>query len=372
MLNRCSNIITTNYDTLIEDNTSFKRVVGSRAFVMDQCIGYGEIYKIHGCCTQPNSIVITGDDYKKFNEKKTFYHSKLLISFVEKPIIFLGYSISDKYILQILEDVSDNLDNFEINNLANRLIFIEYDKDVIEPEMYIKHIANINMTCIRTNNFSQIYNIISENIQVGIPLELIRTFQEAVKSFVYEQDNPKALAVTGIDELTNIDGLTAFHIGTKPISDKKQIIKQNDLILDVLFNNLDMNSEDILSIVRRETSLFPRTSYTPLYRYAKKCSDFDISYLTNHRFKSKEDMYSQCDSEGAQIRILNTEEEALVAIDNTQKNYEKLSYLFSNLRHISTKNLRITLTKIYESDNKILGNTKFRKLICMLDYLESL
>ena len=376
MLSRCSNIITTNYDSLIENNTSFKKVVGSKSFINDQCIGFGELYKIHGCCTDPNSIVITKKDYEEFNKKQSFYHAKLLLSFVEKPIIFLGYSISDKYIQRILEDVSENLNDNEINNLASRLIFIEYDETAVKPDKYIKQISKVNMTCIRIKDFSVIYKIISDNINVGIPLELVRMFQEAVKNFVYEQDNPDALAVKGIEDIKDVSGLTAFHVGKPETeSDRKEIIKPEDLILDVLFNNLDMKSEEVLKIVMRENVIFPRTSYTPLYRYVKNNPTYKIDFLTKKNFKSLKHMYEQC--EVADSRKLNSEAQVLSAIDSTDKAYEKFSYIQSNLEHISTPKLREILLKIYEDNPDILDlssgdKTKFRKLICMLDYLENI
>lgn len=375
MLNKCSNVITTNYDTLIEDNSSFKKVVGSKSFINDQCIGFGEVYKIHGCCTQPDSIVIKKKDYEKFNNKQSFYHAKLLLSFVEKPIIFLGYSISDNYIKKILESVSDNLDESEINNLANRLVFIEYDETALKPEKYIKQISNINMTCIKLKDFSYIYKIIGDNIKIGIPLELVRMFQEAVKNFVYEQDNPRALSVKGIDEIDDIHNLTAFHIGKPELkSDRKDIIKPEDLILDVLFNNLNMSADEVLKIVMRETSIFPRSSYTPLYRYVKNNATYKINFLTKKYFKSLDDMYSKC--EVIDFRVLDSEDEVIKAINNTNKMYEKLSYLQSNLKKISSASLRKILIDIYNSFPEELesSNNKsvFRKLVCMLDYLENL
>ena len=63
-------IITTNYDcfleTIFEDYTRF---IGQEELIFSPIHGIAEIYKIHGCCTKPESIVITESDYIGFAEK---------------------------------------------------------------------------------------------------------------------------------------------------------------------------------------------------------------------------------------------------------------------------------------------------------------
>lgn len=230
------------------------------------------------------------------------------------------------------------------------------------------------MTCIKTNEFAEIYKLISTNVQEGILLELIRKFKEAVKNFVYEQNNPNALSVVGVEDIKDGKDLVAFHIGkAESISDRKEIIKSNDLTLDVLFNNIQMSADDVLKVITREKSLFPKTSYTPIYRYLKKCNNSNVAAFTIHIYKNKVDAIKQCSVVNS--RILSSEKDTIDAINSTNVIYTKLSYLSSNIGKMSTISIRKILIDIYNMKPDIFNSTDkstYKKLVFILDYLENL
>jgi len=98
-------IITTNYDNLLESIfEKFSIVVGEDALTA-QPFFVGKIYKIHGTVDQPDTIVITSDDYNEFITYKKYLSAKLLAYFIENPILFVGYSIDDRNIKLILQDI---------------------------------------------------------------------------------------------------------------------------------------------------------------------------------------------------------------------------------------------------------------------------
>lgn len=102
-------LITTNYDQMLEmifpDHTPIIR----QQILKGQQFAVGEIYKIHGCVTQHDSIVFTQSDYEEFAKKKKFLSAKLLTFFNEHPLIFLGYSATDPNIRAILSDIDEAL-----------------------------------------------------------------------------------------------------------------------------------------------------------------------------------------------------------------------------------------------------------------------
>ena len=61
-----SSIITTNYDRMIEQLFSFNPLIGNDILLSNP---YGSVYKIHGCVSQPEKIIITERDYVEFEQK---------------------------------------------------------------------------------------------------------------------------------------------------------------------------------------------------------------------------------------------------------------------------------------------------------------
>ncbi|TFJ89935.1 SIR2 family protein [Lentibacillus salicampi] len=55
----------------------------------------GELYKIHGCITDPDNIVIASSDYSNFRSNAKLFSAKLLTLISKNPVIFIGYSISE-------------------------------------------------------------------------------------------------------------------------------------------------------------------------------------------------------------------------------------------------------------------------------------
>ena len=53
-----SSIVTTNYDTLVEDIFQFKPLIGNDILLSNP---YGSVYKIHGCVTDASKIIITDE-----------------------------------------------------------------------------------------------------------------------------------------------------------------------------------------------------------------------------------------------------------------------------------------------------------------------
>lgn len=72
----------------------------------------GEIFKIHGCTSRPESLVFTQDDYDDFITRKKYLSAKLLTFFSEHPLVFVGYSANDPNIQAILADIDEALPGF--------------------------------------------------------------------------------------------------------------------------------------------------------------------------------------------------------------------------------------------------------------------
>ena len=66
-------IITTNWDMLLElIFPDYKTYIGQDELILENPQWIAEIYKIHGCASKPQSLVLTSGDYKTFNKKNKY------------------------------------------------------------------------------------------------------------------------------------------------------------------------------------------------------------------------------------------------------------------------------------------------------------
>ncbi|MBQ0088256.1 MAG: SIR2 family protein [Prevotellaceae bacterium] len=103
------NIITTNYDSLIED-----AYWGDRCQVFrndGNCPVYKDnkvhLFKIHGDLQALDRIVISESDYRNFIKEPTdsIIWSKILSEMAMKTVVFVGYAVEDGNVLNLLEDI---------------------------------------------------------------------------------------------------------------------------------------------------------------------------------------------------------------------------------------------------------------------------
>lgn len=102
-------IITTNYDTMIELLFPDLEPIIGQQILKGQHFAVGEIFKIHGCVREFDSLVFSQSDYEHFMRKKKFLSAKLLTFFNEHPLVFIGYSATDPNIRGVLADIDEAL-----------------------------------------------------------------------------------------------------------------------------------------------------------------------------------------------------------------------------------------------------------------------
>ena len=197
MLSKARIIITTNYDNFIEDclkntNTGIKVNVGNKG-LFSKSSDYGELYKIHGSITEPNSISITSKDYNSNGEKSSIINAKILSNLVEAPILFLGYSLTDENIRKLLTDFARN-SPYNIQEASEKIGVIEYvpdEEDIIELISEISDLS-IHYTQLRTDNFIEIYRIVSSIDQGFLPSEISK-FERAFRKIIEIKGEDKEL-----------------------------------------------------------------------------------------------------------------------------------------------------------------------------------
>ena len=67
------------------------------------------IYKMHGCVTLPHQAVLTKQDYEDYDATRRLFTDSLKGDFIEKTLLFLGFSFTDPNVERILAKVRGQL-----------------------------------------------------------------------------------------------------------------------------------------------------------------------------------------------------------------------------------------------------------------------
>lgn len=191
-------IITTNWDLLLENLfPDFNVFVGQDHLLFSNPHSIGEIYKIHGCCSNPNSLVVTEDDYQVFHDRNPYLAAKLLTVFVEHPVVFLGCSLSDPNITAILRSIASCLTNSNIHQLRNRLLFVQWEPDLDEYNVEAGNIVtdgfNIPVTLVRTRSFGPVLESLTV-IDRRFPARILRHLKDHVYKLVRDHSADTSLS----------------------------------------------------------------------------------------------------------------------------------------------------------------------------------
>ena len=175
-----ASIITTNYDKFVENELNFKSLIGNDILLSNP---YGSVYKIHGCCSEPSSLIITKSDYDKFNSKYELIRSELVSLFIHHPIIFIGYGFGDENIQRIVNTIFQYVEpnTPQAKQVADNFLIIEYKKDEvgINVEDYVVTCEGIQVRLnkVSTDNFTEIYRAIA-NLKLKASVHDIRRIQQ--------------------------------------------------------------------------------------------------------------------------------------------------------------------------------------------------
>lgn len=386
---KISAIITTNYDLFLEneifpdDYTVF--VNQSDLFGADS-YNIAEIYKIHGSATDANSIVITEQDYNKFNDSRKLIIAKMLTLFAESPIIFLGYSFTDENIQNIIVDFLGCLSPEQLKSIREHFIFISYEKgqqDLKEIQRTIITTAGVEIpiTEICTDNFGLVFDILNK-ITPGVSPVKIRETKRVIKTIV-DANMTSAQAesvIVGIDDLNNIDLSSkplAIAIGYKENILNKfgyGLIDDDFIIEDILYDNKHLNPDSMC--IDRFKSL-PCTRLLPVFKYVKyaSCTPPPGSKLQN--FIDKHNTFDKIVPNNTKKTLKNVDEvnsyvKLVNSIESIPDVHKKAGLLLKNIQILSVEEIRNICQTIFQFDrDSAVKSTHFKRCVMYLDLLEN-
>lgn len=369
-----SGIITTNYDNLFDCLfPQFDKYIGQEELVFANISGIGEIYKIHGSIQKPNSLILTSKDYEDFESKSAYLIAKLITIFLEYPVVFLGYSLSDRNIENIFSTIADCLSQEKLNTLKSRLIFVEFSQDehVTEYSRSFKSGNSIRMNCVSTSNFLEIYKTILSEKSKYNP-SILRQLRKDIYSLANSAEVNDKIVASGFENLDDISKINKFVLGVG-ISNHGHIIKAEQLYEDVVFDNKYFDpvlvvEEYLPDLLRYNVGGLPMHKYLKdydkrLFGNVKekflKLNSID-SFLNEQLLKSKK-AYRE--------NNMSLNIKSIISSEGEEKAYEKI--IFLNEDEIDLDELLSYLQKILKHNSKLLkNNTNLKRLIKMYDFIK--
>lgn len=379
-------IITTNWDLFLEElYPDYKVFIGQEELLFSNPQSVAEIYKIHGCASQPNSLVLTQEDYDSFNSKNAYLAAKLITIFIEHPVIFIGYSLADKNIQTIISSIVNCLAQEKLDQFGKNLIFLQRQKTGEEasflPSMMAIGETNLNITVIKTNDFSEVYAAIDATKR-KIPARILRYCKEQMYDLVKSSDPSTKLAVVDIDQIESKEDVE-FVVGVGIAEVQNKITKRgytavalDDVFLDVLEDNSAFDADELLTAVY--PTVFKRANkYVPAYRYLRGAGINDLVALRASKHLSIEQLLRKSvggNHNGYQSHYdkLYRDKSTQEIIDSVTPQKAAILITFQADNDVDVAAV-VGFLKIHREKLKSSGSphsSYFRKLACLYDRLE--
>ncbi|WP_319501912.1 SIR2 family protein [uncultured Draconibacterium sp.] len=381
-------IITTNWDDFLESTfPDFTKYIGQSELLFSDSLNIGEIYKIHGCISDPNSLIVTTEDYRAFETKNPYLAAKLLTIFVEHPIIFLGYSLHDSNVIDILTSIVKCLNNENIDKLKNRLVFVKRIKDNSEPRISDSSLLltekriPIPIKEIKLHSFTPLYEVLG-SLKKRLPVKILRRMKGMVYEFVKTNEpTEKILVGENISNSEDADNIE-YYFG---VGIKSQLsmygyngIGTIELMEDLVFDDKNLNAGAVIQ------SVIPKAlkggKYFPVYKYLRKADylkkDGKLRKTVDVSTKLR-NFIDGCSSErfypsSNYLKKKGTIQKNHTSIKSIQRNFD-LTHTIYYIPFLKPEYIDISDLKSFLINNwsdELVKNTSFRKLICLYDYLK--
>ncbi|RYZ84345.1 MAG: SIR2 family protein [Proteobacteria bacterium] len=231
-------LITTNYDRFLELLfPDFTPIIG-QDIIRSMNFSFGEIFKMHGCVSAPQSMVFTSADYTDFTQRKKYLSAKLLTFFSEHPLIFLGYSAEDPNIKAILSDIDEAIPTDD--GIIPNIFMVEWqphikpnDSPARDRVISIDGGKGVRVRSISSSDFAWIYEALNssdnhpkinakvlrtlmvrsyELVRHDIPREILSANFEFLESQVSSSDNfAKLFGITTISDPSALSAKYPFN-----------------------------------------------------------------------------------------------------------------------------------------------------------------
>jgi len=164
---------TTNYDDLIEKSLSQAGKtpdvkITAANLAINKPRSDAIVYKMHGDISQPESAVITKDDYEAYNEKRQLFSTGLQGDLVSKTFLFLGLSFNDPNLDYLLSRIrvllgENRRDHYSLMRKVHRSDFHtkeEYVYANTKQELQVRDLQRYGIIGVLVNDYSDYTEIL--------------------------------------------------------------------------------------------------------------------------------------------------------------------------------------------------------------------
>lgn len=353
-------IVTTNYDRLIEELFEFNPLIGNDILLSNP---YGSVYKIHGCVSQPNKIIISEKDYKLFDEKYELIRAQLLSLFIHNPIIFIGYSISDDNIRKLLKTIFTYVphDSKIAEKIKSNFLVIEYEEnsnslEVHDYDIVLEDMVTIRVNKIRTDNFLGIYESLS-SIQLPVSAMDIRKVQSVVKD-IYEGGEIEVSIVDDINNLKNNERVLAIG-SVNRITIDYQTPRE---LLENYFKIIEEENFQILQSI--DKSSIQKEQFFPIFAFSK----INTNLMNAEKLKKQQKMKLNTVLDRMQSNFENKHTKIIEILEDTKIPSSGKSYAIIYAILNGSLDLEDVENYLIEFNDKL--STEYRRMLTAYDFVK--
>ena len=217
--------------------------------------------------------------------------SKIVSSLLNSPIIFIGYSLTDLNIKNIIKNFSNSLDEKEKSLLSKRIIIIKWEKDeadIIE-EIITDSSLNCTYTVIKTDNYLEVFKKIGKINQGATPAEISK-FEHIIKELIVQRGKKGELDQVLVNLVTKEELDNIKNIGDSNIAiavGNKAILVKSPSVLDYLEEYFKEEDNVEIEIQLRFLAQQTNSIVFPALRYLTENNIDNSNLLDNEKFKLK-------------------------------------------------------------------------------------
>ncbi|CQH34748.1 Uncharacterised protein [Yersinia enterocolitica] len=323
------------------------------------------MYKIHGCVSNAEELIITEKDYDSFESKYELIRAQLLSLFIHNPVIFIGYSISDKNVQKILKTIFSYVPtNSDLaKKIRDNFLLVEYEPEsqsttIVEHDIYIGAGTTIRINKIKTDNYSEIYTSLSELILPVSAMD-IRKVQK-VWNEIKSGGDIEVKITEDLDQLKN--GQMVLAVGSHKRV-KYEYQTKPEMMQDY-FKIVDEANKQLIVLLNKQK--IQTTQFFPIFAFSKICPE--LENIDNYKEQQVRKLTEHYDR-ACQINCRNehtTIDEIMLDISIT--NSKKDDCIFFS---VYSDKIPLDETKNHLMNFTDKNSTSYRRLLCLYDYKTS-